>query len=28
VPVAGSFDGGPADYLGMQVEVVVNAEAR
>jgi transglutaminase-like putative cysteine protease len=28
VPVAGSFDGGPADYLGMQVEVVVSAEAR
>ncbi len=28
VPVAGSFDGGAADYLGMQVEVVVSAEAR
>jgi transglutaminase-like putative cysteine protease len=28
VPVAGSFDGSAADYLGMQVEVVVSAEAR
>jgi transglutaminase-like putative cysteine protease len=28
VPVAGSFDGSTADYLGMQVEVVVSAEAR
>jgi transglutaminase-like putative cysteine protease len=28
VPIAGSFDGGPADYLGMQVDVVVSAEAR
>jgi transglutaminase-like putative cysteine protease len=28
VPIAGSFDGGPSDYLGMRVDVVVSAEAR
>jgi transglutaminase-like putative cysteine protease len=28
VPIAGSFDGGPSDYLGMQVDVVVSAGAR
>ena len=28
VPIAGSFSGGATDYLGMQVEVAVNAEAR
>jgi transglutaminase-like putative cysteine protease len=27
VPIGGSFDGGPLDYLGMQVDVVVSAEA-
>lgn len=28
VPIAGSFSGSPSDYRGMQVEVVVSAEAR
>jgi transglutaminase-like putative cysteine protease len=28
IPVAGTFDGEASDYLGMQVEVVVSAEAR
>jgi len=28
VPIAGSFNGAPSDYLGMQVEVVVSAEQR
>ena len=28
VPIAGTFAGEPADYLGMQVEVVVSAEMR
>jgi transglutaminase-like putative cysteine protease len=28
VPIAGTFDGSPSDYLGMQIDVVVTAEAR
>jgi transglutaminase-like putative cysteine protease len=28
VPIAGTFEGSPSDYLGMQVDVVVTAEAR
>ena len=28
VPIAGSFNGKPEDYLGMAVEVVVSAEMR
>ena len=28
VPIAGTFDGSPSDYLGMQVDVVVTAEVR
>jgi transglutaminase-like putative cysteine protease len=28
VPIAGTFDGSPSDYLGMQVDVMVTAEAR
>ena len=28
VPIAGTFSGDPSHYLGMQVEVLVSAEAR